>query len=73
MTPDALAPAYVATLPVLTRDQVAAYLQLPSADAARKWAKRVGLVPLRLGRAVRYTRRDIDRAIGIGNHSRKVA
>jgi hypothetical protein len=49
--------------PWLSTEDLAVYLRRPSAEAARKWASRHGLVPARAGRTLLYARIDVDAMI----------
>jgi hypothetical protein len=48
---------------LLTMAQLATYLQKPSGEAARKWARRHQVPMSKVGREWRVDRRDIDRVI----------
>lgn len=53
----------LATQTYLTAAEAACFTRRPSAHAFHQWATRTGLPKCRMGRAVLYRRRDIERAI----------
>jgi hypothetical protein len=65
VSPDRLDPEYVERLARMRLEQLAVFLQLPSAAAARMAARRAGLVPMRVGRTVLFSRLDVERAFGL--------
>jgi hypothetical protein len=48
---------------LMTMAQLAAYLQKPSGEAARKWMQRWDVPATKCGREWRVDRRDVDRAM----------
>ena len=49
-----------AVSPWMTTEELAAYLRMKTRDAARMWARRRHLTPVKAGRQLLYARFDVD-------------
>lgn len=58
---------------LLSMSTLAQYLDKPSGEAARKWAKRHGVPVTYCGRELRVDKRDVDRVLAADTRARRAS